>query len=393
MRTAKRRVGGKKPKSKGKNNISRSMPPIISVSRNGSITPYKSNASASRKSSKSRNKNNKVSLNVRNEAEADNALDIMKKSPITIVLVFANWCPHCHSYMETWNKLKQLPNRAPMVEMDAASDEPGASEAVKEFLSSIKGPEGAPMEVNAYPTVLSVRNNNGSLEAEPVENSRDEDAMSEMLINNAPTIGSVAVNSMNLEKTKKSEPEEENKDMASMEIPTVADSIRTATKSLEENLKMNSRRAGLTNIPTATPKEATVKPASISQAAFNNEEEEGIESISNDPTPDFTAPPVSEEELDSGESEGSRKAAPPGLAGGARIRSGGSLYQTLSTYAAGSPLLVAAAPAAILLAAQQTAARRARIGKSKPKTRKTRGGSVRRVQRASRGARKTRRRA
>jgi thiol-disulfide isomerase/thioredoxin len=380
MRTVKRHNGGKR---RAKNNGSRSMPPIISVSRNGSITPYKTATSKTKTKTKSKSKaNNNISLNVRNEAEADNALEIMKKSPITIVLVFANWCPHCHSYMETWNKLKKLPNRAPMVEMDAAADGPGASEAVKEFLSSIKGPDGAPMEVNAFPTVLSVKNNKGSLEAEPVENSRDEAAMEEMLLNNAPkgAIGNVAVNSMELENSKSSgpeEPESANKDVASMEIPSVADSVRTATKSLEENLKMNSRRAGLSNIPTATPKEATVKPASISRAALNAEEEAedaNANVFENKPTPDFTAPPVSQEELDSGESEASRKAAPPGLAGG------GSLYQTLSTYAAGSPLLVAAAPAAILLAAQQTAARRARIGK--PKTRK--GGAKKR---------KTRRRA
>ncbi len=366
------------------------MPPIISVGKNGSITPYQSNnrsATKSKKSNKSGSKsaaNNKISLNVRNEAEADNALEVMKKSPITIILVFANWCPHCHSYMETWNKLKSGPRTVPMVEMDAAAEEPGAKEAVKEFLGSIKGPDGAPMEVNAYPTVLSVRNNKGSLEAEPVENSRDEEVMTSLLNTIPEKPDNVVNNSKKAKSVAAATPEEANVDMASMPIPTAAESIAAATRTLEENLKNNSVRAGLTNLPTSTPKEVSAKPASISQKALDDEEkktedeeanEDMFESPVNTPAPagDFTAPP-SAEELDSGETQASRKAAPLGLAGGARIRTGGSLFETLSTYAAGSPML-AAAPAAILLAAQQAAARRARIGKAKPKTRK--GGAYR----------------
>lgn len=383
MRTVKRHSGGKRQVKKSKKNLSRSMPPIISVSRNGSITPYKT---ATKSKSKSKSKaNNNVSLNVRNEAEADNALEIMKKSPITIVLVFANWCPHCHSYMETWNKLKGLPNRAPMVEMDAASEEPGAKEAVQEFLSSIKGPDGAPMEVNAFPTVLSVKNKQGSLAAEPVENSRDEEAMSELLMNNAPELvedGEEAA-SANAE----SSPEEATKNVADMDIPLVTskESIRAANEALKASLEATTRLSGLTGIPSGK----TAKASEISQKALNAESEktksrplnENIdEDMYEEPvTPAFTEPP-SAEVLDSGKSEASRKAVVPGTQGGGQL--GGTLYETLSTYAAGSPVLAslatAAAPAAILLAAQQTAARRARIGKSKPKTRK--GGAKKRKQ-------------
>lgn len=385
MRTVKRHSGGKRRAKQSKKNLSRSMPPIISVSKNGSITPYMSKTSASRKSSKSKSKsqpkNNNVSLNVRNEAEADNALDIMKKSPITIVLVFANWCPHCHSYMETWNKLKGLPNRAPMVEMDAASDEPGAKEAVQEFLNSMKGPDGTPMEVNAYPTVLSVKNNKGALEAEPVENSRDEGAMEELLMNNASKFVKEANSAA------AASPEEATKDIGDMDIPivTAEESIRAANAALKASLSASTRVSGLTEIP----KGATVKPSEITQKALNVESEKSEsrpldESVEGDMyeepvTPAFTEPP-SAEVLDSGKSEGSRKVVAPGTqGGGAKIRTGESLYDALSTYSAGSPVLAslasAAAPAAILLAAQHSAARRARIGapKRKTKTRKVGG--------------------
>ena len=383
MRTVKRHSGGKRRFKKSKKNLSRSMPPIISVSRNGSITPYKTVTKTKTKTKSKSKANANVSLNVRNEAEADNALDIMKKSPITIVLVFANWCPHCHSYMETWNKLKNLPNRAPMVEMDAASEEPGAKEAVQEFLSSIKGPDGSPMEVNAFPTVLSVKNNKGSLAAEPVENSRDEAAMSELLMNNAPELVEEEEEAASAASVANASPEEATKNVANMDIPLVTskESIRAANEALKASLEATSRMSGLTGIPSGK----TAKASEISQKALNAESEKTVsrplnenETINEDMykepvTPAFTEPP-SAEVLDSGKTEASRKAVIPGTQGGGagiqRPITGGTLYETLSTYAAGSPVLLAAAPAAILLAAQQTAARRARIGKSKPKTRK-----------------------
>lgn len=368
MRTVKRHIrGGKRraKKSSTKRNLTQSMPPIISVSKNGSITPYmskKASRSKSKKSSNSKSPRN-ITLNVRNEAEADNALEIMKKSPMTIVLVFANWCPHCHSYMdETWNKMKKLPSRAPMVEMDAASEEPGAKEAVQEFLRNIKTPEGAPMEVNAFPTVLSV---NKELVATPVENSRDESTMEELLMNNVPT-----------EPKTKSEnsPENATKNVASMDIPIVTsrESIEAATKAVKAGLANSSKTM------TAIPREIKVKPTEVSNETIREANEESNQVLnesnvpSNEPTPDFSAPPT-EEELDSGESPASRNAVAPGLRGGARMtrrrHHGGTLYEALSSYASGSPVLAslatAAAPAAILLAAQQSAAKRARIGKSK----------------------------
>lgn len=344
------------------------MPPIISVSKNGSITPYMSKQ-ASRSKSKASKANRNITVNVRNEAEADNALEIMKKSPITIVLVFANWCPHCHSYMdETWNKLKKLPSRAPMIEMDAASEEPGAKEAVQEFLRNIKTPEGAPMEVNAFPTVLSV---NKKLVATPVENSRDESNMKELLMNNVPAEMPEAEASP---KALGASPENSVKNVASMDVPIV-----TSRESIEAATEAMNAALGKTNkTMTAIPRNSIVKPANISVKALEEEGEKSEESeaeepleMPGEPTPDFTQPPPVET-LDSGESPASRAAAPPGLRGGARMtrrrHHGGTLYEALSSYASGSSVLTSlatAAPAAILLAAQQSAARRARIGKSK----------------------------
>lgn len=319
MRTVKRKFTGGKRRAKKttKRSLTRSMPPIISVSKNGSITPYMSKQ-ASRSKSKASKANRNITVNVRNEAEADNALEIMKKSPITIVLVFANWCPHCHSYMdETWNKLKKLPSRAPMIEMDAASEEPGAKEAVQEFLRNIKTPEGAPMEVNAFPTVLSV---NKKLVATPVENSRDESNMKELLMNNVPAEMPEAEAEAS-PKAFEASPENSVKNVASMDVPIV-----TSRESIEAATEAMNAALGKTNkTMTAIPRNSIVKPANISVKALEEEgkkseepEAEEPAEMPEEPTPDFTQPPPAET-LDSGESPASRAVAPPGLRGGARM--------------------------------------------------------------------------
>jgi hypothetical protein len=130
------------------------------------------------------------SLEVKGPADAKKALELMGKHPMVLILVFANWCPHCHKFMEQWNKYEQTPNRkSPMIRVEQAN--------MGALLPHIKQPDGKPMEVDGFPTVLlnmnkgAVQGNRGA----PSENvgtvitdPRNEEFMSNLIKNGASTV-------------------------------------------------------------------------------------------------------------------------------------------------------------------------------------------------------------
>lgn len=88
-----------------------------------------------------------ATIDIKNSADVKKALDVLGKHPLVVVLVFANWCPHCHTFMEQWNKYKKTPNRnTPMISVEQTQ--------MNELLPHIKQPDGAPMSVDGFPTVL-----------------------------------------------------------------------------------------------------------------------------------------------------------------------------------------------------------------------------------------------
>ena len=93
------------------------------------------------------------SLDINSSSDVKKALDIMRKNPLTIVLVFASWCPHCHTYMKRWNEYKSLPNRtSPMISVE--------QQLSGQLLSEISNENGDPVNVSAYPSVLATTNSN-----------------------------------------------------------------------------------------------------------------------------------------------------------------------------------------------------------------------------------------
>jgi thiol-disulfide isomerase/thioredoxin len=182
------------------------------------------------------------SLNVRNEADVKKALNILKSHPLTVVLVFANWCPHCHSYMPTWNKLSKTPNRsAPMIAVEQQYAEP--------ILNSMG------TTVEGYPTVFAAtRTQNASQPnvGEPITNPREEATMQNLLVNGNYALGNQPIpNGKSIEENESISNKNSDKYNSApvstgaplamsnepVTLPTVANSIRTSNK-----LTANSRR-------------------------------------------------------------------------------------------------------------------------------------------------------
>ncbi len=127
------------------------------------------------------------SIDIKSSADVGKALSIMRKHPLTIILVFASWCPHCHTFMERWNKYKALPNRtSPMIAVEQQQSE--------EFLKNIKGKDGRPVSINAFPTVLaSTSRSNSGTATEDSTNvgaaiNTDEESMNTVLTRGSATL-------------------------------------------------------------------------------------------------------------------------------------------------------------------------------------------------------------
>jgi thiol-disulfide isomerase/thioredoxin len=82
-------------------------------------------------------------LDVRNSKQVKDFKQLVLNGPLTFVLIYADWCGHCHRYMPKFKKLAQTPGR--VVNMAAVNET---------MVKSI--PEIANAKISGYPSVIQV---------------------------------------------------------------------------------------------------------------------------------------------------------------------------------------------------------------------------------------------
>ena len=133
------------------------------------IFPRKSRMVASRRNSSGRFASTALDLTHPRQYSAANAL--MKKGPLTVVLVFSPTCPHCHTYMPIWERLCAKPGRkANMIRVESGVYE--------------QTPLSEKKEVSMVPTVLFVDKEGRVSEAQA---PRDEVSMTNV-VKKAPAV-------------------------------------------------------------------------------------------------------------------------------------------------------------------------------------------------------------
>ena len=93
-------------------------------------------------------------VDVRNTKDIPRALNLLKKGPMTLVFIYADWCGHCHNFKPKYNNAMRAPNRniqAIQVNDAMVSDFNSALE------SEIVGAK--PLAPEGYPEILLIDTN------------------------------------------------------------------------------------------------------------------------------------------------------------------------------------------------------------------------------------------
>ena len=92
-------------------------------------------------------------LDVHSKEDIAKAIQQIMKGPVTVLLVYADWCGHCHEMMPHWDAAAKSPGRTvPAIKLNEKN-----TESFNSALRHVNQNESS-IHVSGYPTVLVLDN-------------------------------------------------------------------------------------------------------------------------------------------------------------------------------------------------------------------------------------------
>ena len=130
-------------------------------------------------------------LDVRSKKHLKDFEKRIKQGDLTIILVWAPWCPHCHTMMPHFDAAAKSPNRS----IQAVKVQDTMLPAVNQVLTSNINKSAKPLNIEGYPSIIVVdKQGNKVTDIEPV---RDTKSMTNLMNNAGPLAEQAGLNKPN----------------------------------------------------------------------------------------------------------------------------------------------------------------------------------------------------
>lgn len=132
-------------------------------------------------------------LDVRKPSQLKEFERRLKKGPLTIIMVYADWCGHCHTMMPHFDAASKSPSRS--IQSVKVNEE--MLNSVNNHINKNVNKSAKPLEVEGYPSIILVDNKGDKVtDIEPV---RDTNTMTKVMSQPMPKVNE----SVNLNKSSK----------------------------------------------------------------------------------------------------------------------------------------------------------------------------------------------